>query len=64
MKIKFLLVLLLSFAVNIAQAQTRTQYRSAKTGRYVTEGYAKKHKATTYTTKTKSTSTKTRRRKP
>ncbi|MBP6235768.1 MAG: hypothetical protein KA536_06490 [Saprospiraceae bacterium] len=63
MKIKFLLFLLLSLAVNIAQAQTRTQSRSAKTGRYVTDGYAKKHKATTYTTKTKNTSSK-RRRKP
>lgn len=63
MKIKFLLVLLLAFAVNFAQAQTRTQSRSAKTGRYVTDGYAKKHKATTYTTKTKNTSSK-RRRKP
>lgn len=48
MKIKVLLVLLLAFSVSIAQAQTRTQSRSAKTGRFVTEGYAKKHKATTY----------------
>jgi len=53
MKIKFLLVLLLSFAVNIAQAQTRTQSRSAKTGKYVTKKYAKQHKATTYTSTVK-----------
>lgn len=64
MKIKVLLVLLLAFSVSIAQAQTRTQSRSAKTGRFVTEGYAKKDKATTYTTKTKNTRSKTRRRKP
>ena len=63
MKSKFLFVFLLAFAANIAQAQTRTQSRSAKTGKYVTDGYAKKHKATTYTTKTKNTSSK-RRRKP
>jgi len=59
---KLLFIFCLAFAVNIAQAQTRTQSRSAKTGKFVTKDYAKKHKATTYTSKTKKSTA--RRRKP
>ncbi len=59
---KLLLIFCLAFAVTFTQAQTTTKSRSAKTGKFVTKDYARKHKATTYTSKTKNTST--RRRKP
>jgi len=57
---KLLLILILAFTVNFAQAQTSTHSRSAKTGKFVTKNYAKKHKATTYTSKVK----KNPKRKP
>lgn len=46
-----MIILVLAFIANFAQSQNGTQSRSAKSGKYVTKDYAKKHKATTYTTK-------------
>ena len=60
---RIFIILILTFSINFTQAQTITKSRSAKTGKFVTKDYAKKHKATTYTTKTKNTISK-RGRKP
>lgn len=60
---RILIILILAFSANFAQAQTQTgtRSRSAKTGKYVTNDFAKKHKSTTYTSKVKKSSA---RRKP
>lgn len=50
---KILIISLLLLANNMT-LYSQEKSRSAKTGRYVTKEYAKKHKSTTYTSKTKS----------
>jgi len=52
MKSKILILIISLLLSNISICQEKS--RSAKTGRYVTKDYAKKHKSTTYTSKTKS----------
>jgi hypothetical protein len=55
MKKVTLLVLIVSiFSVSFSQnKKSSTQSRSAKTGKFVTKGYADKHQATTVTSKKK-----------
>lgn len=48
------LIILLVLLVCNTTIYGQEKSRSAKTGRYVTKSYAKKHKSTTYTSKTKS----------
>ena len=52
MKSKILILIFSLLISNISICQEKS--RSAKTGRYVTKDYAKKHKSTTYTSKIKS----------
>lgn len=52
MRTKILILIFSLLITNISICQEKS--RSAKTGRYVTKDYAKKHKSTTYTSKTKS----------
>lgn len=51
MKTKILLLIVALMISNFGISQERS--RSAKSGKYVTKEYAKKHKSTTYTSKVK-----------
>ena len=50
---KKIILLLVIILLNNPNCFSQEKSRSAKSGKYVTKEYAKKHKSTTYTSKTK-----------